>query len=258
MVARVVGFLEYGKALENLDRLVSLCNEQELQAIDEIISDHDEFTVFTNLSGQMNLNPGNLNPQQAAVGTSATQSGNERRGLAWVIALARVEFGAIVEGFTRHRAPFAYIRPGTIDFTQSLELLLDGVATHYAALDKDRRFKRATGGSGGIMSTLAYSRRVRIVREMLKTAMQQGRQLYSPEQQRYLKSVSRDLDEAQVVLIASIQQYLESQITQEQQTTRHSGNFVQACQVQLDAERRELQSGKARVQGFDRRFRSNY
>ena len=49
MARRVVGFLEYGKALDHLDHLVSLCTPEELAAIDVIIAGRDEFTIFNKL-----------------------------------------------------------------------------------------------------------------------------------------------------------------------------------------------------------------
>lgn len=49
MVRRLVGFYEYGNALEDLDQLVSLSTEEDLEAIDEIISDRPEFDVYLTL-----------------------------------------------------------------------------------------------------------------------------------------------------------------------------------------------------------------
>jgi len=248
MAARVVGYLEYGNALSNLDRLVSLSSEEELAAIDEIVRDHDEFTVYSNLSNQLPTAQQSGSPTNR-VSTSA------RRGLAWVIALARVEFGAILAGFTDHPNPYMFVTPKTYDFKESIELLLDGVLSHYQVMERDKGFREATLQGGSIMNTLAYSRRVRIVQKMLEGAMKVGPSAYSPSQAQDLGSYHKDLDKAQDVLVARIRQYLAAR-TRQSDVTR-TREFVQACGIQLRAEKRELSEGTATVRKFPDSASSN-
>jgi hypothetical protein len=241
MAGRVVGYLEYGNALDDLDRLVSMSSPEELNAINEIIRERDEFTIYSNLSNQLPTN-----------GASGSVSGQEsvgtRRGLAWVIALARVEFGAIVAGFTPHPNPYMFVNPRAYDFRQSIELLLDGALTHREALMQDRDFRDVAEVGGPIMETLAYSRRVRIAGKMLEGAMKAGTASYSPSQVAELDRYHKDLNKVHDVLVGQIRQYVAAQVQHTDETTIRE--FLDACTVQLDAERRELAAGTATVRRY--------
>ena len=241
MARRVVGFLEYGSALDDFDRLVYLASDEELAALDEIVADHDEFTVYTNLSGQ-------LPTDQEGDSNSYREPTGARRGLAWVIALARVEFGAIVAGFTDHPDPYMYVTPEAYDFKESTELMLDGVLSHLQDLQQDKDYRKITNGGGPIMKTLVYKRRLRIVQKMLEGAMKAGPEWYTPVQAKQLGKYHRDLDDTQDMLIAQIRQYLDAQVSHSDSTT--STPFVWACDMQLRAEKRELESGIATVRKF--------
>ena len=130
MVRRLVGFYEYGNALSDLDQLVALATEEDLEVIDEIISDRSEFDVYLTL-------PEAFTPQSEYYSTTSPPAGtrgagNELRksGLAWITALARVEFGAMVAGFTDHPNPFKDVTPDSHDYKSAMQLLLEGV--HWA------------------------------------------------------------------------------------------------------------------------------
>ncbi len=241
MARRVVGYLEYGNALDNLDRLVRSASEQELAAIDEIVREHDELTVYSNLSNQLPSGEHSGSP-------SSTKSTGARRGLAWVIALARVEFGAILAGFTDHPDPYAFVNPRAYDFRESMELLLDGVLSQYSAMEQDEDFREITSLGGPIKNTLAYSRRVRIVQKMLEGAMKPGPSRYSRSQAQKLGSYHKDLDDAQDVLVAQIRQYLAARARHSDVTTTRE--FREACTIQLQAEKRELAEGTATVRKY--------
>ena len=248
MAARVVGYLEYGNALSNLDRLVHLSSEEELAAIDEIVRDHEEFTVYSNLSNQLPTAQQSGSPTNR-VSTSA------RRGLAWVIALARVEFGAILAGFTDHPNPYMFVTPKAYDFKESIELLLDGVLSHRQGMEQDKEYRAVTLLGGPIMNTLAYSRRVRIVQKMLEGAMTPGPSAYTPSQAKQLGSYHKDLDKAQDVLVARIRQFLTARARQSDVT--RTREFLQACGIQLQAEKRELKAGTATVRKYRNSASSN-
>lgn len=241
MARRVVGYLEYGNALDNFDRLVYLASDEELAALDEIVREHDEYTVYSNLSGQL--------PTDGESGViSSSRSTNARRGLAWVIALARVEFGAIVAGFTDHHDPYMFVTPDSYDFRESTELMVDGVLSHLQDLQQDKDYRDITQGGGPIKQTLVYSRRLRIVRKMLEGAMKAGPEWYTPSQAKQLARYRRDLDDTQDMLVAQIRQYLDALVSHSDRTT--TDPFVEACGTQLRAERRELAAGTARVRKF--------
>lgn len=126
LAARIVGFLEYGMALQNLDRLVAMASEKELAVVDEIIKDRDEYVVTTNLASQFENEP-----------LRAPQGDNIRRGLGWVMALARVELGAMRAGFSNVRNPFELVPPSRYEFAEYVEIMVDSARTHYLALGND-------------------------------------------------------------------------------------------------------------------------
>ena len=76
---RIVGFLEYGRALEMLDELARRCTAEELEVIDEIIRDREEYTVFPLAS---HVPPSAQ--QRPASYEAEEQSDGGGRGLSWV------------------------------------------------------------------------------------------------------------------------------------------------------------------------------
>ena len=92
---RLVGFSEYATALNMFTKLVGISNDQELQEMDEMIKDHPSLTVFTNLSR-------GITPPTSTIAETALNQEQRygKQGLAWMMALARVEYGAMVAGFT--------------------------------------------------------------------------------------------------------------------------------------------------------------
>jgi hypothetical protein len=93
LVNRMVGYLEYGRALYLLDQLAKNCSARELEVIDEIIRSRDEHAVFVNRSRILERESSALSEQP-----QGTDDEFERRGLAWLTALARVELGALAAG----------------------------------------------------------------------------------------------------------------------------------------------------------------
>src|SRR5262245_12115646 len=120
MIHRVVGFLEYGRAIAMLDRLLDLATPAELDVLDSLVQQRDEFAVYTNLSRRLEIQPSTLSEPKAADNTSGP-----RQGLAWIIALARVELGAMSAGFTDTPEPFGSSNPGRMESTAYNEILTD-------------------------------------------------------------------------------------------------------------------------------------
>jgi hypothetical protein len=129
---RVVGYLEYFEAVQRFDKLVSLCNRQELAAIDALLGRHDEFAIYTNLSRKFEKSAGPLSELPLR-----PEDRFERRGLKWMIALAKVELGGVLAGFTNLKRPFEVFPATNFDRDEVAELLLDGTRTHYHVLKND-------------------------------------------------------------------------------------------------------------------------
>ena len=83
------------ETLEHLDQFVKAASLRELELGDEIVRDHDEYIIHTNLSRRLEKQPNVL----------SERGRNEcddfaRHGLPWALGLARIELGAMLAGFT--------------------------------------------------------------------------------------------------------------------------------------------------------------
>ena len=241
MVKRLVGFMEYGNALGNLDALIKMSSPEELKMLDDLVKQRDEFTVYTNLSRRVQRGPSTL--------TEPDLDGDkfDRRGLAWITALARVELGSMLAAFTPARSPFESIAATPYDLPQYRELLLDGTRSHYGALLSDPQLIRISRASPATSGTamLSYSRRLVLARSMLRATGKSIGTALSPAQRQELLSWKQSLDSMQAGFVSKIQQYLE---TMQSVTSRSSSSgMVNACGALLRAEKREVAAGTARV-----------
>ena len=243
MVARLVGFLEYGKALQNFDTLISTLTEYEREAVDELVKERDEFAVYTNLSRGLQRVPSSL----AEVAGAGDRNDFQQRGLAWVMALARVELGAMLAGFTHVPSPFEAVRPSQYEMLQYIELLQDGARTHFWALRNDPALRQVARLSPQRTEVLSYSRRLVITRAMLRAALGAGIRDYTPLQLRELAYRLQYLNDLQRGFRAKIEMYLAGAQSTSRSTKRSTGRFVAACRALLRAEQRELSAGTARV-----------
>ena len=238
---RLVGFLEYGKALGLFDQLLAKVTEEELEAIDQLVRERPEFTVYTNLSRRLQRRPSSL-----AEPTDDTRD-FAGRGFAWVIGLARVELGAMLAAYTGVQHPFEAVQPTEFEMPQYGELLLDGTRTHYWALLGDPELKRVTRLSPSRKQFLSYSRRLILARAMLRGALKAKLGQYTPLQMRELARWKRQLDDLQAGFVIKIRDYLAGDTQTIQRTSRQQFDTVQACGALLRAENREIRSGNARV-----------
>jgi hypothetical protein len=163
MVNRVVGFLEYGRALALFDRLLDTTTPSELEVMDSLVRQRDEFAVYTNLSRRMELEPSSLSEPKAA-----DINGGPKRGLAWIIALARVELGAMSAGFTDQPNPFSATRPSRLELSAYNEILTDGMRSHYWTLRSDQTAQSLAFQTEP--QAIAYARRVTVAIEFLRAS----------------------------------------------------------------------------------------
>ncbi|MDP7019542.1 MAG: hypothetical protein QGG36_27340 [Pirellulaceae bacterium] len=201
---RLVGFHEYTRALANLTKLVRACNDRERAALNEIIAERDEFAVFTNLSRLIQIGATTLD-DPVRVGASY-----ERRGLNWMMALARVELGAMLAGFSEHQSPFRASSPTDFEFDAFRDLLRDGVRVHVAAISQDNRV-RVLASLPPSQSSLAYMRRMRIANSMIKATQFYGAVDLSATQQQHLTAWLKQIEEIQGNYFARLFVMLQSQ-----------------------------------------------
>lgn len=93
-----VGYLEYQMALLYFEELLRHCNEAEAQAIDAMIAEDDRLAVHSNISRQYDAfaQDSSLKYPFAKTTDPRAKGDYERRGLRWMMALARLELGAMV------------------------------------------------------------------------------------------------------------------------------------------------------------------
>lgn len=152
LIERIVGYQEYGKALYYFDRLAEMCDEYEMDAIEDIVRSEPEFKFYT-VKGASDITTREMKENDL-------EPSQERHGFRWLSALARVEIGAMKSGFSENPKPFP-VSPG-YDAEEYRVLLKEGARLHFWSLARDPTFaalaKRFTPSS----LTLSYLRRLNI------------------------------------------------------------------------------------------------
>lgn len=235
----LVGFFEYGNALYNFGQLLQRCSADELAAMDQIVKRYPEYAVYSNLSNKVISGPSSLQQDR-----TSDYSQDKLHGFASVIALARVEFGAMLAGFTDSPNPYFFVPVHAFDQNEFHTLLLDGAKTHYWSLLNDPQLKRVTTTVPSNPIVLAYSRRLLTARSMLAAATRLGHAEYSNVQMRELASWKDALDSVQGILVSNIQIYLQDlSVTKTKDSTKVQ-EYSTACQAMLRAANANATSGK--------------
>lgn len=227
LINRIVGFLEYSKALEAFDELAALATFEEMKAIDEIIKSEPEFTIYTNLARRVDRGRSSL--AEKPVGPNDDFS---RKGFNWVTALARVEVGAMLAGFTDHPNPFAAVMGKGYDIAEFKEMLIDGAKTHFWALANDPDFAEATKTFKPNGETLTYVRRLNVATAFVYSAGGLTGLDLHPLQKEEVATYAKNLDDARASFQAAIQLYL-SQVIAQTNTKTNTQNlgwqYVEFC-----------------------------
>jgi hypothetical protein len=250
---RVVGNLEYISALRNLDAFLKNATQEEIQAADEIVKSRPQFAVFSQLAER--FRPGNAPPAAGTTGSADSKSQSrfpERRGLMWVVALARLEAGAIIGTFTTIPAPFEVVGPTEYEMPAYKELLMDGAQMHFWGLANDSHLPDVTKSIPGT-EMLAYLRRLNLARKMLSAAVRSNAKELTPPQWTQVVEQDQKLLELRDGFEATITAYVISlnRVSQSSSSNTSKVNSVGACGAQLAGERAELRAGTASVQTFD-------
>jgi hypothetical protein len=157
-LGRLVGYIEYLMALRHFDRLVAITSPAERQALEDMAADDDRFVVYSNLSRKYDsLEPASTLRIAGRSNHPKSKGPFEQRGLSWMIALARVELGAMRAGYTGESSstarrlynatrsqkqgllvdgsgPFGKLPPTDFDREAFLEILMDGARQHFYEL----------------------------------------------------------------------------------------------------------------------------
>lgn len=199
---RLVGYDEYVKALAHFDELLDKATPDELRVADEIVRESPAFAIYTNLSRGVERAP-------SAVTEAPRQPGDRfrREGLAWVVALARVEVGAILSLCTSVPRPFETVVPTKYEQAAYLELLRDGARTHYWTIRFDPEVTRVLRQAYD-ERLLAYLNRVILAREFVHTAAKLGKPTDSRAEFEVWQSWDADLDDIHDALADKIARLL--------------------------------------------------
>jgi hypothetical protein len=229
LINRLVGFLEYSKALESFDELASLAGYDEMTAIDEIIKSEPEFTVYTNLSRRLEKGRSSL-----AENPNGPNDDFSRKGFRWVTALARVEVGAMLAGFTDHPNPFAAVAGKGYDLVEFKEMLIDGAKLHFWALINDPQFAEVAKTFKPTGQTLTFVRRLNVATAFVYAAGGMTELELNPLQKEEVTTYAKNLDGARKSFQRAIQAYLTIVVSQsntksDRQLLESSREYIEFC-----------------------------
>ena len=165
---RLVGSYEYAKSLEAFNKLLNLSSADEITVYDQVLNDRPEFTYFNGVNSAFASRPNlkQANPFQRQKFYDSFQ----RKGLAWMMGLARVELGATMSMYGEAELPFHAISTSDFDMEAYVQVLADDAIAHMKSLAQEPGFDRVTKRGRKIDTwTLAYLRRLKLIRDMLGT-----------------------------------------------------------------------------------------
>ncbi len=176
LVYRIVGFIEYAQAVQLLDTFVEEASDTELAVAEEIIRSQAAYRIDTNLSRKIET-PGTLSEQ-----SPNPRDNFSRHGLEWMLALARVELGAMLAGFTSHAEPFLSLvptirrksreKPGPFGSAAYAEMLLDGLRTHYWSIVREDVISAYYKTGVPENHLLTYGRRAILGRQLARAVLE--------------------------------------------------------------------------------------
>jgi hypothetical protein len=197
-----VGYYEYTHALAKFDELVKTATPEEMEVVDTIIGKRDELSIPTNLS--VNIpHPANVLDEVA----DDPQDKFVRQGLNWMMGLARMEVASVTAGFMDQKDPYRFIGATEFELDAYREILVDGLRTHYWALQNDADLPLVRKGKASIQRLTAYGRRLFLTLEMLRTAQALSHGA-TPEQLRELSRWEDHLSQIQSNIIFEISEYI--------------------------------------------------
>lgn len=168
-----VGSYEYSNALESFSKLLKISTTDEIPVYDVILNDRPEFTYFNGASTAFPSKPDltKADPFQR----KQYYDNFQKKGLAAMMALARVELAATMSMYGSGDKPFALIVTGAFGLEEYVEVLSDDVVAHMKSLAQEPGFDAVTKRSYRIDTwTLAYLRRLKLIRDMLGTLSDVG------------------------------------------------------------------------------------
>lgn len=200
-VLRLVGFVEYSVAIDFLDQFLNSASSEERQIAEDIVAERPEFSVFTNLSRK-------IQGTNSFLGAPKSQENDRRQGLKWVTALARVEVGAMLSGFSSVPEPFAAKPPTQFDVDAYQEILLDGYRTMFWSTTTDQILANSAQVAIPKDMVLIELRRVVLARAMGAAFGTAFKEKLTPVQLAELMSWDDQLKRLEIVLLYCLSKQL--------------------------------------------------
>lgn len=256
MIYRVVGFIEYGNAMALLDGFVRAASDKELRIADGIVKDRPEFTVYTNLARRIEK-ASRLSEQP-----KSPRDNFARYGLEWVMALARIELGAMFAGFTSHPRPFHLVAPATLSNERKrtvygaaafAEMLLDGLRTHYWALEQDPAVANYIGGGVPPSHLVTYARRATVARHFVTAAKELLGNRLDGAQLAEINSYDGQFTRLQLLYLYCLATKARTQLMTNGEAWEYSG-VTEACAPMIEAAVQELGITDTEWKGTRRKF----
>jgi hypothetical protein len=236
----VVGFFEYGQALSLLSRFLLLLSPEELKVAEQIVSERDEFVVYTNLSRRIEARPGPLSER-----SNFAQDKFDRRGIAWLLGLARVELAAMVAGFSPDSDAFAKDRPSSYELAAYRELVEDAMRAHYWSLARDSAPRTMRRGMTPDQQAIAYLRRTTLAIKFLREVRNERQGQLTSLQQAELDTWEQQLRDLQSFLMYDVLGVHDAVAA----TNSSNSLYLHKCGTTREQILEDIRSGKAKVNG---------
>lgn len=196
---RLVGSYEYVKALDQFSRLIEKSTTDELQVYDRVLNDRAEFSFFNGINAAFEQLPDLT--QATPVERNQFRDKFMKKGLPWMMALARIELAATSSLYGEVESPFEALVTTEFGVEQYLSILKDDVVAHMKSLSQEPGFKEVLRRARKADTwTLAYLRRVKLIRDMLRTLERAG----GPEVAAEIEPLAYELKKHQRELIDQV------------------------------------------------------
>lgn len=237
---RLVGTHEYKNSILAFGELLKLSSNEDLVAYDRLLEERPEFTFYNGT----NLVAGPTRRMRDFSGSDQVLFDNTYRkgGLAWMIALAKIELCATESLYGKSQKPFETFPLTPFDFEQYSNLLRDDASAHLKSLGLEPQFAEVTRANRPIDSmTLAYLRRLKLIRDML-TTLQLVTKEHDGKQQ--IRSYDRELEKYEKKLLNCVREQTQPKLTRNSRVGRRttyqterlkvSSEFIDNCQDIVD------------------------
>ena len=187
---RLVGTYEYDRALKLLTQLVAKSTKEEIKVYDKVLGERAEFNFLNGIGLEFDQRP-----DLAKANNLDRKKFNDKfkkGGLAWMMALAKVELGATFSMWGDAQFPFESLFVTEFDVEQFKAILVDDVVAHLRHLRDDPLFKKVLQNKHiPDSNTVAYLRRLKLLTDMLVTLGRSNDQAVASRVHPYLDELKK-------------------------------------------------------------------